>query len=355
MLVALDATYALDRTPSGVARYSNALVRELAALSEVELVLCARWPRVLRLRRHFSGLRFRRCWLDGPTRSDLAASAHVFHALNQRLPRARFRACVVTIHDVFPITADTYSSTEFRRKFSDVIADAVSRAQRIICVSNYTREQLGLALGVPAEKCDVVHHGTEQDPPPPSAAAQRRALALAGDAPFFLAVGAVQVRKNTLAAVRAVEQVPGARLIIAGSAGHGSEQVAAYITRQNLGDRVRFAGYVNDDLLEALYRRATALLFPSIEEGFGLPVLEAMVRGLPVIASNASSIPEIAGDAAALLPPHDLEGFSAACWRMLEDEGWRAEWIARGRRHVRRFTWGRAAAATMNVYRRMIS
>jgi len=353
--LALDATYALDAEPSGVARYCDRLVRELARLAEVELTLCARWPRFAGLRRHFAGLRFRSCWLQEPFNFRLPGSVDLFHGLNQRLPRYRFRRQVVTVHDVFPLSSERYARPSFRARFSTIVGDAVARADRIICVSAYTRDQLCRLLPVEADACVVIHHGVDQAPPEPSEAARQRARKLAGPDPFFLAVGAVQVRKNTLAAVQAVARLPGrVRLVAAGGAGHEAGAVVDFIRRHRLGDRVRLLGYVDQQTLDALYAEAAALLFPSLEEGFGLPLLEAMTRGLPVIASNVSSVPEIVGVAAILLDPQDVEGMAEAARRLLQDQAWRAEWGARGHARARCFTWEAAAHATLAVYRSLL-
>ncbi len=357
MRLALDATYALDPEPSGVARYSDRLIRELAHSSDLELTLCARWPRCFRLRRHFDGLRFRSCWLQEPLNRRLPRRVDLFHGLNQRLPRYRFPRQVITVHDVFALSPEDYATPEFRARFSAMLSDAVRRADRIVCVSAYTRDQLCRLLGVRAASCVVVHHGVEQNPPAPSAGSRRRARELAGDAPFFLSVGAVQVRKNTLAAAQAVSRLPastGARLVVAGGVGHGAEQVREFIRRNGLADRIRLLGYTDEQTLDGLYAEAAALLFPSLEEGFGFPVLEAMACGLPVIASNTSSLPEIAGDAAVLVDPRDVEGMAQAARRMLEDSAWRAAWIARGHARAAQFTWQRAARATLDVYRSLL-
>ena len=353
----MDATYALDSYPSGVARSSDRLIRELSQVPELRLTLCARWPRVLRLGRHFNGLPFRSCWLQEPLNWRLPGRVDLFHGLNQRLPRYQFRRHVVTVHDVFALSSQDYSTPAFRARFSASITDAVARADRVICVSAYTRDQLCRLLGVRPESCVVVHHGVDQDPPPPSGEARRRARRLAGEGPFFLSVGAIQVRKNTLAAVEAISRLSTptpARLVVAGGAGHGAKKVLDFIQGRGLNDRIRLLGYTDERTLDALYVEATALLFPSLEEGFGLPVLEAMVRGLPVIASNTSAPPEIAGDAAVLVDPTDIEGMAEAARRMVEDEPWRARWSALGRARASQFTWQRAAGATLDVYRSLL-
>lgn len=354
MRLGLDVTYALDPQPSGVAKYSAQLTRALAAHPDIELTLCARWPRRLRLGQAFAGLRFRSCWLQEPLNWRMPGRVDLFHGLNQRLPHYHFRRQVVTVHDVFPLSSEKYSTPDFRARFSTVIADAVARADRIICVSAYTRDQLCRILDMNPEFCDVIHHGVEQEPPAPSQEMRQKARELAGEGPFFLSVGAVQVRKNPLAAIQAIARLKSARLIIAGGGGHGADESMEFVRREGLGDRVRFTGYLEQPLLDALYAEAAALLFPSLEEGFGLPVLEAMVRGLPVIASNTSSIPEVAGDAAILLDSADIGGMSQAAQRLLEDEAWRQSWITRGHARARLFTWDRAAEATLAVYRRLL-
>ena len=352
----MDATYALEAQPAGVGRYSERLICELARTPEMELTLCARWPLWLRLGRHLGALGCRRCLLQEPLNIRLPGRVDLFHGLNQRLPGYRFRRQVVTLHDLFPLTGARYSTPDFQRRFSLMIADAVARADRVICVSAYTREQAVGRLGVPRERCAVVPHGVEQQPEPPSERARQRARQLAGGAPFLLSVGAIQVRKNNVAAARVAARLGGAaRLVIAGGAGHGADEFFDFVRGQGLSDRVRVLGYVDEQTLNALYAEAVALLFPSLEEGFGMPVLEAMARGLPVIASNVSSIPEIAGDAAMLFHPDDIEGMAEAARRLLDDPRGRQEWAVRGRARARCFTWLAAAQATVEIYRSLLS
>jgi len=169
---------------------------------------------------------------------------------------------------------------------------------------------------------------------------------------YFLAVGVVQTRKNIITAVRAIERLPShVTLIVAGGVGYGAEETLDYVRRQGLGERVKFVGHCDETALDRLYAGAIALLFPSLEEGFGFPVLEAMARGLPVVASNASSIPEIAGDAALLFHPLDDEGMANACRRLMEEPNLAQDLSLRGRAHVAQFTWESAARQTLALYR----
>jgi len=346
MRVALDATYAVDPQPTGVARYSQRLITALAGLreSDLHLTLAARPKRFPALRRAFPG--FRHALLQEPL--FLPRKTDLFHGLNQRLPRYRFRQQVVTIHDVFALSSDRYSTADFRRRFSDMLRDAVRRADHFITVSAYTRDELCHHLGVDPARVTVVHHGVD-----PGARLKAQGSRLES---LLLSVGAVQVRKNTLAAVRVLERMPKTvRLIVAGGPGYGAEDVYDYVRKNGLGDRVEFLGHAGEQQLEELYARASLLLFPSLEEGFGLPVLEAMARGLPVVASNTSSMPEVCGDAALLVDPNDVNGLAEACRRVIDDAPFRADLTTRGFRQANRFTWEKAARETAAEYHSLLS
>ncbi len=344
MRVALDATYSVAPQPTGVARYSRRLVESLAA-TDLVLTLAARPRSISALKRTFPN--FQRRILQEPFRFLLPRDIDIFHGLNQRLPALRFRRTVTTIHDIFPLSSDRYSSPEFNSKFSKVIRDAVSRSDALIAVSAYTRDEICRVLGVDPAKITVVHHGID-----PAAMVARETP----DEPYLLTVGVVQTRKNTLAAVRTIERLPPrVRLIVAGGVGYGAEATQEYVRRAGLASRVEFAGHCDEAALDRLYAGASALLFPSYEEGFGFPVLEAMARGVPVIAARTSSIPEIAGDAAQLFDPDDDRGMADAAARILEDSAWAKQWSEKGRRHARQFTWERCAQETLAVYRQLVS
>jgi len=226
-----------------------------------------------------------------------------------------------------------------------MIRDAVKRSDALIAVSNYTRDEICRVTGCDPAKITVVHHGI--DPVPFVERAQPR--------PYLLSVGVVQTRKNTLAAVRTLERLhPIVKLVVAGAtSGYGAESTLDYIAQHRLTRRVKFEGHCDEATLDRLYAEAAVLIFPSYEEGFGFPVLEAMARGLPVVAANTSSIPEIAGDAALLFDPDDDEGMAEACLRILDDEEFAQDLSKRGRTQAAKFTWAKAAEATAEVYRRL--
>jgi glycosyltransferase involved in cell wall biosynthesis len=168
---------------------------------------------------------------------------------------------------------------------------------------------------------------------------------------MVLAVGAIQTRKNTLNAVRALAKLPTPyKLVLAGGDGYGSRAVHDFIRSAALESRVKVLGYVAAERLPILYQASSLFLFPSLEEGFGLPVLEAMAHGVPVVASGTSSLPEVAGDAALYADPHDPGGMAEKIRRAVEDPGLRVGLIERGLARARQFTWQRTAEETLRVY-----
>jgi glycosyltransferase involved in cell wall biosynthesis len=172
---------------------------------------------------------------------------------------------------------------------------------------------------------------------------------------MLLMVGVIDNRKNVVNALRALQLLPPRyRLVLAGGNGYGSEAVHGFIASQGLEERLKVLGYVTSEALAALYHSASALLFPSLEEGFGFPVLEAMVRGLPVVTSNSSSLPEVGGDAALYADPRDPHSIAGEVVRAVEDLELRRELIRKGVARSREFTWERTARETLRVYEELL-
>lgn len=173
---------------------------------------------------------------------------------------------------------------------------------------------------------------------------------------LVLTVGAVQKRKNIARLVRAFEAMPGAwRLAIAGSAeGYGAaEELLAVESSPRKGD-IDVLGYVDAGTLERLYHRASIFAFPSLDEGFGMPVLDAMARGVPVVASNRSATAEVAGDAALLVDPENVEELGAALSRLATDAELRQDLAQRGLNRAAGFTWESAVERTWKVYEELL-
>jgi len=311
-----------------------------AAHPEVDFRFCYRPHRYFRSWRETLPPNARRSLLAAPLG---ARGAELFHGLNQRLPDMALKRPVATFHDLFVMTAE-YSTPEFRARFTAQARDAASRAAAVIAVSEFTRRQVIERLGVEPQRVHVVHHGI-------------RDLGVAGGRRerIILTVGAVQKRKNIVRLVEAFETVnPDWRLVLAGSAGYGSEEILARIASSRAVSRISVLGYVPESELAGWYGRCSIFAFPSLDEGFGMPVLEAMAAGAPVLTSDRSALPEVAGDAALLVDPGDGEAIGKALRDLTQSEDLRRDLARRGSLRAQRFTWEKAVRETWEVYRQVL-
>lgn len=340
--IALDATYSLEDEPTGIGVYSREILRGVAsAWPETRFLACYRPHRFLKsLRAPLPANCRRRILFE----HGLGGAPDLFHGLNQRLPRRGFRRAVCTFHDLFVLTAE-YSTADFRRRFAEQARRAAERTDLIIAVSRFTAAQVRDLLGVEADRIRVVPHGVHLP------AAQEAE----GREPIVLHVGAIQRRKNLVRLVRAFSRLPqGWRLVLAGSAGFGASEVFEEIARSRRRGDIEVTGYVTPARLEELYRRAALLAFPSLDEGFGLPVLEAMAHGLPVLTSNRSALPEVAADAALLVDPEDEEAIAGSLEQLALDADLRRALAQRGLARAALFPWRRAVEATCRVYEELL-
>jgi glycosyltransferase involved in cell wall biosynthesis len=341
--IALDATYSVGKELSGVGVYSREMLRGLAlAHPDSRFLHCFRphrlaagWraqrPPNVSVRPLFEEFH--------PWRADL------FHGLNQRLPLKKPGCSVCTFHDLFVLTGE-YSTAEFRTRFARQAREAAERADAIIAVSRFTAFQVEQLLGVERARIHVVPHGVRF----PEGAAQHTRQ------PAILHVGAIQTRKNIVRLVEAFERAadPPWRLILAGGDGFGAAAIRERIGRSPVRNRIELRGWVDDSALPELYRTSSLLAFPSLDEGFGIPVLEAMASGLPVLTSNRSALPEVAGDAALLVDPLDTDAITAALRKLILDHSLREELARRGIQRAAGFTWQAAVDATWKVYKTLL-
>jgi glycosyltransferase involved in cell wall biosynthesis len=340
LTIALDATYGTGDYLSGVGLYSHEILFGLAAAHrETRFDFCYRPHRYLRARRLPLPANVRRRLIlepFGPRGADL------FHGLNQRLPRMRLRRSVATFHDLFVMSGE-YSTPEFRARFTRQ-ARGAARADVIIAVSEFTRRQVVSLLGVEPSRVRVVHHGIRRLDYP---AVEREKV--------ILNVGAIQTRKNIARLVEAFEVVDKSwRLVLAGSAGYGSGDILARIAASPARERITVSGYVSPKELGAWYARAAIFALPSLDEGFGMPVLEAMAGGCPVVTSNRSALPEVAGDAALLVNPQSTGELAQALRDLTRNDALREDLARRGAERARLFSWEKAVAETWTVYRELL-
>lgn len=364
--IALDATYTVGAQPSGVAVYCRRLIEALAEIEcEHHYLLCYRISR-FKSRREFlhpntvgpDGPRFSVRYYQNPWTFWLPWQTDIFHSLVQRPPAFRFKKEIVTIIDLFPLTGKDYSTPDFQQKFSSLLLEAVERAVCVVTPSQYTTDQLLKHAGVPREKIRLIPFGVDLPSVPlnPERRALEREHLVGKGNRMILTVGVIQTRKNTLNALRALRYLPDCyRLVIAGGNGHGSEAIHDFIRTENLASRVVLPGYVAAQRLPELYDAADVFLFPSFEEGFGLPVLEAMAHGLPVVASGTSSLPEVGGDAALYVNPHDPRDIAEKLIYATEDKDQRKAMAERGLARAKVFSWRRTAEANLQVYNEVLA
>ena len=280
----------------------------------------------------------------------------VVHGLANITPLAAPRvATVVTVLDLiwirFAHTLDRRATVGMKL----VTPPSAHRADRVIAISHAAKADLAQTLRLPESKIDVTHlgmHPREQEAPPTPERELRERLGL-GDGPVVLNVAQKREHKNQLGLIRAMEHLPEATLVLPGAPTPHEQELRR--AAEPLGGRVVFPDWLTDEDLSGLYALATCFVLPSFEEGFGLPILEAMGRGVPVACSNLSSLPEVAGDAAVLFDPHDPQDMARAIRRLLEDEALRDDLRVRGLARSRQFPWSATAAATLESYRRAIA
>ena len=281
----------------------------------------------------------------------------LFHSPHYVLPLRTPARTIVTVHDLIHLThpelfsqplAGIYARALFRR--------VARRAAHIICVSAATAADLEARTGIERERMSVIWNGIDDRfAQPIDDAALREGLRELNLAPgYFLFVGNPKAHKNLarlLAAFTAVRDAE-ARLVVVGGGGLGVDGGGGAVASDL---RIRGLGRVDDRALPLLYRGARALLFPSLTEGFGLPVAEAMAAGTPVIASTTPAVAEIAEEAAELVDPLDVAAWTAAIERRLTGSGEDAAWASAGRRRATAFRWSIAARRTLDVYRTALS
>jgi glycosyltransferase involved in cell wall biosynthesis len=293
----------------------------------------------------------------------LAARARVdlVHSLASTAPMwGRFRR-VVTVHDlIYARFPDTHAGLR-DMGMRVLVPGGIRRSDRVTADSHSTRDDLIALLGIDPARIDVVPLGlgTVQRAAPMPERAIRDRLQLGARA-VVLSLSAKRPHKNLLALIGALAKLPasGERrpvLVLPGYPTAYESELRARAAELGIADDIRFPAWLSSEELEGLWSIASAFVFPSLYEGFGLPVLEAMARGVPVACSNASSLPEVAGDAALLFDPHDEHAIATSLSRLLEDEALRERLRALGIEQAQRFTWARTARLTLETYTRAMS
>ncbi len=287
----------------------------------------------------------------------------LFHEPDFVLPPTLPRTpTVLTVHDLTFIRDAQSALPKLRRYLNRVVPRSVARATHVLADSMATKKDLIELFGTPAEKITVLYGGVDARFAPvrdPDKLAAVRARYNIGSEPFILGLGTLQPRKNYQRLIQAFSDLPSfglltssLRLVIVGGKGWLYDSMFAQVKRLGVADRVMFPGFVDDHDLPALYSAATLFAFPSLYEGFGLPVLEAMACGTPVVTSNTSSLVEVGGDAALLVEPTNVDAIAHAMRRILQEADLRQQLVKQGFEQARQFTWDKAALQLKEIYNR---
>ncbi len=273
-------------------------------------------------------------------------------------PLRRATPALLTVHDLsFLHYPDTFTPP-LLRYLETCVPRSIARADHILADSEATRQDLIALLAVPPEKVTTLYCGVSPHFTPQVALGERDHLRTRygiGKRPYILAVGTVQPRKNYVRLMEACAPLAASgdlELVIVGKPAWLAEPIMAAAAER---DYVHLLGFTEDGDLPALYRQAELLAFPSLYEGFGLPVLEALACGTPVVASSASSVPEVVGEAGLLVSPTDTAAWTAALRQALEDTALRADLRERGLVRAAEFTWARTAARWLDVLETLIA
>lgn len=287
-------------------------------------------------------------------------SDHIFHGPNFYLPPFGGPS-VCTFHDLSIFTWAHCHPPERVRFMRKEIALTLKRADMLIADSEYTRREIASYFNWPLEKIRAVPLACSEDFRPRTSGELAPLLGKYDLRPdgYCLYVGTIEPRKNLDALLDAYALLPQSvrlrwPLVLAGHPGWRSEQLHARIEAAAAEGWARYLGFVDAGELPLIYAGARIFAFPSLYEGFGLPVLEAMASGIPVVCSNSSTLPEVAGDAAAMCGPRDVDTLSRLIATGLEDEAWRTGARHKGLLRASSFSWQRCAEETVAVYRGMI-
>ncbi len=290
--------------------------------------------------------------LPGLARRAQAAILHVTYVA----PPLLSCPTVVTIHDISYEIFPEFFSPRDRWALAALVPFSARRAARVIAISEHTRRDLVRIYGLPEDKITVTYlaAASQFHPVKPSQVEAVR-LKYGLGAPYILALGNVQPRKNLGRLMQAFALLCQAHsiahsLVVVGQAQRRASAVFCAIREHGLQEKVLFTDYVPAEDLPALYGGAELFVMPSLYEGFGLPILEAMACGTAVVCSNASALPEVAGQAALLVDPYSVEGLAGAMSRVLSDEGLRRHLACEGLERAGQFSWDKTARQTIEVY-----
>ena len=365
--IGIDFTSA-SRERAGIGRYARELIRALSRLDHANYyvlfvprdahadLLRFDWSPNFTIRRaplserHLAAL-WQRARVPLPIETFIGA-VDAFYSPGFLLPPTFARRKLVTVHDLSYVRVPECFPAPLLNYLNRAVPRSVARADLILADAASTQRDLADVYGVSLEKIRVLYSGVDPRFRPDVAEdARTRVRELTHGRPYLLSVSTIQPRKNYARLIEAFARltsnfqfpISNLQLVICGAKGWMFDEVYQTVERLDLRERVLFPEFIADDDLPALYAGATLFVYPSLYEGFGLPIAEAMACGVPVVCSNASSLPEVAGDAALYFDPRDVDAMTDAIRRALTNDALRADLRARGFVQAKKFSWEKAA------------
>jgi len=268
---------------------------------------------------------------------------------------------VITVHDLFFMDFPYSVDRETRKSFNRLIESSLHRADGVVAVSRHTRHRLLERFSLDKKKVKVIYHGIDPDFWENVSSFELKKIKTNYHLPsyFLLFVGAMEERKNLINLLQALKIIHGSYkkvpLVIAGPKGHGYKKMLEKIDELGIESWVFFTGYLEKQQLRGLYRLASLFVFPSLCEGFGLPLLEAMASGLPIVSSERPALPEVAAEGALYFKPEEPKDIAEKIILALKDENLRRKLIARGKKRACDFSWEKTALETLRFYRAIVN
>jgi glycosyltransferase involved in cell wall biosynthesis len=293
----------------------------------------------------------------------LTGDVDLYHATDFVLPPvSRGIKTILTVHDLSFVRVPETAAPNLRAYLNRVVPRSIKNANHVIADSQATKDDVCALYGTSPNKVTVLLSGVD----PRFARVEDRTILKGvrehygiGEAPYIFCIGTVQPRKNYSRVIQALAQLRSEghnlQLVIAGGKGWLEDEMYKTLSATQMQDHVKLIGFARDEDLPALYSGAVLTAFPSLYEGFGLPILESMACGTPVVTANVSSLPEVAGTAALMVDPYDVRALTDAIRRLISDDVVGISLVEDGYAQVKRFTWARAARQLRAIYERVLA
>ena len=352
MKIGIDVKSAFESKRSGIGNYVYQLVKNLLNIDAHNNYFLYSSGKNLNLFQNKNVT-----YLNRKNPFSLLMYPDVFHGPDFKLLPVDAKKKIVTFHDLACLKKENFMSEDFKKLTNGKIKNSVKKADIIIAVSYSIKKELLEYFKLDSNKIKVIYHGINEELPSKVEEDKKDKVLKKHNIklPFFLFVGNLEIRKNISLLLKAFElfkknDLKSYRLVLVGKGGHGYEKIKEDLNNNSERNNIIELGWIEDRVLSSIYSSAEAFIFPSLYEGFGLPVLEAMRFGLPVIASDIPALKEITGGAAALVNPSQPEDMAEAMYKISSNYNQKKEFIEKGNERIKFFSWEKTAKQMLEIY-----